>query len=99
MLDGVEIQQGWLHIAKHFNEKYKNQTDFGVDSNLENSVMIDLRIDENLKKMGVAREIVNRVQKLRKAAGLNIEDQVEIFYELPNVSENLFEKVVKDHAQ
>jgi isoleucyl-tRNA synthetase len=45
------------------------------------SVMLDLVIDEKLKQMGITREIVNKVQKLRKAAGLNIEDQVEIFYD------------------
>lgn len=43
--------------------------------------MIDLTIDDNLKQMGIARELVNKVQKLRKEAKLNIDDQIEIFYE------------------
>lgn len=43
--------------------------------------MLVTALDENLKSMGVAREIVNKIQKLRKTAGLNIDDTVEIFFE------------------
>lgn len=43
--------------------------------------MLVTKMDEDLKLMGMAREIVNKVQKLRKTAGLNIDDQVEVFYE------------------
>lgn len=46
--------------------------------------------------MGIAREIVNKVQKLRKAAGLNIDDQVEIYYETSSDSETL-KKVLDQH--
>lgn len=74
MIDGVEIQKGWINVSKKFNDTYSNDSKYGVDSNLENSVLLDLQIDDNLKQMGIAREIVNKVQKLRKSAGLNIDD-------------------------
>jgi hypothetical protein len=32
--------------------------------------------------MGIAREIVNRIQKLRKLTGLLVEDDIFIFYEM-----------------
>lgn len=60
--------------------------------------MLDLVADDNLKRMGVAREIVNRVQKLRKEAGLNIDDHVEIFYEVPS-GETVFHQVVDQNLQ
>lgn len=34
----------------------------------------------------MAREFVNRVQKLRKKAGLQAIDPVEVFYELPEAN-------------
>ena len=37
--------------------------------------------DENLTLMGIAREVVNKIQRQRKTAGLHIDDPVEIFYE------------------
>ncbi len=71
---GVEVQEGWLQISKKFNEKYSKDEKLGVDSSLDMSVMLDMVLDDKLKQKGMAREIVNKVQKLRKAAGLNIDD-------------------------
>ncbi|KAL2238548.1 isoleucine--tRNA ligase, cytoplasmic [Sesamum indicum] len=42
-------------------------------------VVLDLRRDESLYEAGVAREIVNRIQKLRKKAALEPTDLVEVF--------------------
>lgn len=44
-------------------------------------VILDLRPDDTLMDVGTAREIVNRVQKLRKKVGLEPTDNVEIFFE------------------
>lgn len=85
-INGVEVQGGWLQISKKFNEKYSKNESLGVDSSLDMSVMLDITLDDNLKRKGMAREIVNKVQKLRKAVGLNIDDQVEIFYNIKNAS-------------
>jgi isoleucyl-tRNA synthetase len=82
VINGVDIQGGWLQISKKFNEKYAKDESLGVDSSLDMSVMLDVTLDDNLKRKGMAREIVNKVQKLRKAVGLNIDDQVEVFYRL-----------------
>ncbi|KAL1538304.1 isoleucine--tRNA ligase [Salvia divinorum] len=43
-------------------------------------VVLDLRSDESLYEAGVAREIVNRVQKLRKKAALEPTEMVEVFF-------------------
>jgi isoleucyl-tRNA synthetase len=58
--------------------------------------MLVTTLDENLKGMGIAREIVNKVQKLRKSAGLNIDDQVELFYETSSSSDTVT-KVLEQH--
>jgi isoleucyl-tRNA synthetase len=42
--------------------------------------VLDLRRDDSLVSAGLARELVNRVQKLRKSAGLVVTDEVEVFY-------------------
>ena len=64
-----------------------------MDSSLDMSAMIDLKMTDTLKQMGIAREIVNKVQKMRKSAGLNIDDHVEIFYELPSAN-TLFPELI-----
>jgi len=47
-----------------------------MDANAEGEVMavLDLRADDSLRDAGMAREVVNRVQKLRKKAGLQVGD-------------------------
>jgi len=57
-------------------------------------VVLNLQKDEQLEEERLAREIVNRVQRLRKEAGLNVGDPVETFY---HVSENTtLAKVAKE---
>jgi len=48
-INGVEIQSGWLKIEKKFNEKYLTNTDLGVDTSFESSVILNLKQDENLR--------------------------------------------------
>ena len=45
-----------------------------MDACAEGDVMavLDLRADDSLRDAGLAREVVNRVQKLRKKAGLQV---------------------------
>lgn len=86
---GKQIEEGWLKISKKFKKQYVDDAKIGVDSSLDISVMLDVVLDENLKRKGQAREIVNKIQKLRKTAGLNIDDQVEIYYEEPTDSNSL----------
>ncbi|XP_071716539.1 isoleucine--tRNA ligase, cytoplasmic-like [Rutidosis leptorrhynchoides] len=44
-------------------------------------VIIDLRPDESLVEAGFAREVVNRIQKLRKKSALEPTDPVEVYFE------------------
>jgi isoleucyl-tRNA synthetase len=97
-INGFEIQEGWLQISKKFNEKYSKDESLGVDSSLDMSVMLDMVLDDKLKQKGMAREIVNKVQKLRKATGLSIDDQVEVFFSFPKKDGSILGQVVSDNT-
>jgi isoleucyl-tRNA synthetase len=43
------------------------------------TVAVDARITPELRAEGLAREIVRRVQSMRKAAGFNIQDRITTF--------------------
>ena len=45
-------------------------------------VFLDVTIDEDLRTEGLARELVNRVQRLRKKAGLKASDEVRVHLSL-----------------
>lgn len=42
------------------------------------TVALDIHIDERLKSEGIARELVNRIQNLRKDSGLEVTDRIEV---------------------
>jgi len=43
-------------------------------------VVLDVQPDDQLQAEGTAREFVNRVQRLRKAAKLNPNDDITVYY-------------------
>lgn len=42
------------------------------------TVALDITITDSLKKEGIARELVNRIQNIRKSSGLDITDRIKV---------------------
>ncbi|MEZ4809651.1 MAG: isoleucine--tRNA ligase [Allomuricauda sp.] len=42
------------------------------------TVALDVTIDEDLRKEGIARELVNRIQNIRKESGFEVTDKIDI---------------------
>ncbi|GMJ13010.1 hypothetical protein like AT4G10320 [Hibiscus trionum] len=57
-------------------------------------VVLDLRPDESLFEAGVAREVVNRIQKSRKKAGLKLTDMVEVYFESLDEDKSVIQQVL-----
>ena len=47
-----------------------------VDGKL--TVALDITLSEELKEEGIARELVNRIQNLRKESGLELTDRISV---------------------
>jgi isoleucyl-tRNA synthetase len=43
------------------------------------TVALDVTITESLKQEGIAREIVNRIQNLRKDSGFDVTDNIDVY--------------------
>merc|ERR1719228_2535939 len=81
-LKGHDISMEDLRIMYSFTgEKSKELSEkYEADSQEDILVLLDTTPDQEMLDEGVAREVVNRVQKLRKSAGLKVDDQVTIMY-------------------
>ena len=55
------------------------------------TVALDVTIDEDLRQEGIARELVNRIQNLRKESGLDVTDKIHIRI----LKDGLIEKAVE----
>jgi isoleucyl-tRNA synthetase len=76
-------------ITEEFKEAWERPTDLlrvageghvVADDEAGYAVAIDTRITPELADEGLARELVHRIQGLRKAAGLEIEDRIVVLY-------------------
>lgn len=63
--------------------KTKDIPGWSVASNAFATVALDIQINDNLKKEGLARELVNKVQNIRKNSGFEVTDTIAI-----HISEN-----------
>ncbi|KAF2322172.1 hypothetical protein GH714_008145 [Hevea brasiliensis] len=62
-------------------------------------VIMDLRPDESLYEAGVAREVVNRIQKLRKKVALEPTDAVDVYFESLDEDKSKLERVLNSQEQ
>jgi isoleucyl-tRNA synthetase len=51
---------------------------YQVERSGTHAVALDLTLDDELRREGLAREVVHAVQAARKAAGLNVEDRIAL---------------------
>lgn len=59
-------------------------------------IILDVNLHPELQVEGLARELVNRIQRLRKKAGLNTTDDVKVEYKLTNDTINFKSLLVED---
>lgn len=66
-----------------------NIKDVKLDDGMEENVKLDTEITEELKLEGIAREIIRFIQEMRKEAGYEVENRIEISHQ---GYEKVFEK-------
>lgn len=61
MIGDIKIEDGWLKVQKVFKDEFAKSEDFGCASDDLTSVMLKTSMDDNLKQMGLSREITNKI--------------------------------------
>jgi isoleucyl-tRNA synthetase len=56
------------------------------------TVALDIHISENLRKEGLAREFINRVQNFRKSSGLEVTDRIKLGF---HISETVKDAIIE----
>lgn len=96
-VDGIDLVSEDLQVQRGLPEE---QISTGHEARAEKDVLIilDLNSYPELQSEGLARELINRIQRLRKKAGLNATDEVHVQYDL--VKDTIdFENVVSDNSE
>ncbi|KAL2135807.1 hypothetical protein VTI74DRAFT_6873 [Chaetomium olivicolor] len=97
VVDGITLESGDLVVKRGMKEDDASRN---LEINTDNDVLtiLDAEIYPGLAEEGLAREIINRVQRLRKKAGLQTTDDVKMEYRvLADPEETGIEKVFETH--
>jgi isoleucyl-tRNA synthetase len=78
-IEGHVITSEELLIVREFKGDAKK---FEAAWDSEALIVLDLEVDEEMRQEGIAREVINRIQRLRKKAGIHPSDPIEVFYEV-----------------
>jgi len=62
------------------------------------TVALDLRLTEELRRAGIAREVVRLVQETRKTGGLHIADRIELWWQTRADTDNVAEAMRENAA-
>ena len=83
----LTFADGTSHTIQREDVLIKTSDAVGMASatDSEITVAVDTTLTEDLKKEGIARDLVNRVQNLRKDMGLEVQDKIRI--EVQNLNE------------
>lgn len=87
-LDGktVELAEEDLLIS------VKNKEGFSSESDGETTVVLDTELNNELIYEGAEREIVSKIQTMRKEAGFEVVDHISVAYKAEGVAKSVFEK-------
>lgn len=95
-VDGIDLVSEDLQVQRGLPA---SDTASGHESRSEKDVLIILDVNSypELLSEGLARELINRIQRLRKKAGLNTTDEVGVEYQV--VKDTIdFENVLKNNS-
>ena len=100
IIAGVII--GRTMIGKHFEKKFSKRPPpeiilttvemkgYTVASEDGYTIAIPTEITDSLRLEGIARELVHRIQNMRREAGFEISDNIHVFYEAGPELETVF---------
>jgi len=96
-VSGIELTSEDLNVLRGLPD---SKTADGQESRSESDVLVilDINLYPELQTEGIARELINRIQRLRKKFGLEQTDEVLVQYEIKKDDCNM-EQVIKDNAE
>ncbi|HEX4015775.1 MAG TPA: isoleucine--tRNA ligase [Frankiaceae bacterium] len=74
------------------------QAGWAVVSESGASVALDLTLTDELRRAGLARDVVRRVQEARKQSGLDVSDRIELWWQAEGADAGVLAEAIREHA-
>uniref|UniRef100_A0A8B9Z281 Isoleucine--tRNA ligase cytoplasmic ubiquitin-like domain-containing protein n=2 Tax=Buteo TaxID=30396 RepID=A0A8B9Z281_9AVES len=96
VVEGHELHGEDLRLMYTFDQVAGGSAQFEAHSDAQVLVLLDVTPDQSMVDEGVAREVINRIQKLRKKRNLVPTDEITIYYRSHPEGDYL-DTVIKEH--
>uniref|UniRef100_A0A4W6DYM2 Isoleucine--tRNA ligase, cytoplasmic n=1 Tax=Lates calcarifer TaxID=8187 RepID=A0A4W6DYM2_LATCA len=97
VVDGHELHEEDLRLMYTFNQSSDSAAQYEAHSDAQVLVLLDVTPDQSMVDEGVAREVINRIQKLRKKGHLVPSDEITVYYRCQPEGEYL-DSVIQAHT-
>ncbi|KAI8991041.1 isoleucyl-tRNA synthetase [Mycotypha africana] len=91
---GIKVTDEDLNVVRYFDGA--SDASYEANTDKDSLVLMDVKLYPELEEEGVAREIINRVQRLRKKANLLPTDDINMYYRFTSDMSTELEKVMKN---
>merc|ERR1712130_566085 len=93
-IEGIPLGEGDLRAMRYVDEKMLPPHPLS-DSDGQVVVLLDGQIRPELQAEGMARNVINRIQRLRKKAGLQPTDEIDSYYRFTEGMNEALDDVMK----
>ncbi|XP_077181831.1 isoleucine--tRNA ligase, cytoplasmic [Paroedura picta] len=97
VVEGHELHEEDLRLMYTFDQAVEGSAHFEAHSDSQVLVLLDVTPDQSMVDEGVAREVINRIQKLRKKRNLVPTDEITVYYRAHPEGDYL-DTVIKEHT-
>jgi isoleucyl-tRNA synthetase len=95
---GIELVEGDL-VVQRYIELPEGEGSYATQTDNDVVVRLDIQAHPELAGEWLARELISRVQKLRKKAGLQATDDVEVYYRFEEGAGAELRNAMREHAE
>nr|XP_021152158.1 isoleucine--tRNA ligase, cytoplasmic isoform X2 [Columba livia] len=97
VVEGHELHTEDLRLMYTFDQVAGGSAQYEAHSDAQVLVLLDVTPDQSMVDEGVAREVINRIQKLRKKRNLVPTDEITVYYRAQPEGDYL-DTVIKEHT-
>jgi len=102
VIEGHEIEKNEIRFIYYLDSENDDNSQYVAKSDNKVLVLLNVKLTNEMIEEGLSREVVNRVQKLRKKASLVATDEATVYYEFVDAAgfnNDLMKKVVCNNEE
>ena len=99
VVGGIGLVEGDLQVQRYIELPAGHESQYATHTDNDVVVRLDIKAYPELTSEWLVREMINRVQKLRKKGGLQATDDVEVYYKFEGGSGAEIVSAMERHAE